>query len=123
MDIIKRASYFSPCGECGLHGHIVCTDDVESVEFGTVSKGLEILAALVFEGKIAKDEALEVKHQIEESKLESRNTETDETMEVLLKIRNRMKRGIRGLFDEIHREMHNDGVLEEKSGGEKRTLH
>lgn len=123
MDIIKRASYFSLCEKCGLHGHIVCTDDAESTEFGTISKGLKILAALVLGGRIAKDEALEVRHQIEESKLELRNSETDETMAALLRMRGRMKEDFRELFDEIHREMRSDGVLAKEPNGAKRTLH
>jgi hypothetical protein len=115
---IKQASYFSPCKECGLHGHIVYADGAKSVEFGTVSKGLKVLNTLVLEGKNSKDRAPEVRRQIQASELESKNAETDEAMEALLK----RKESFHELFAEVHREIHKGGALPKKKSGEKRIL-
>ena len=79
MTKAKQAPYFSPCRNCGKHGHIVYADDeLESAEFETISDGLGKLAALVAAEKISWDESLEVKLQIEESKLKSESRAADE---------------------------------------------
>ena len=111
MEIIKTAAYFLVCVECGRHGHIVCAEGTGSSEFGTVSKGLQELTTLVLAGKVAEDEALEVKRQIRTSKLPFENALLDR----LIQKRFSEEDDIHGLPGEIPPEG-------DRTGTQKRTL-
>lgn len=122
MGIIERVSYFSLCEECKRHGCIVCADGTKSAEFGSISQGMEEVASLMLAGKIAEDEAPEVRRQIETSGLQLEDAELDEFMRHFP----RMKEEIRMLFREIHQELRDAyGRAEETPGKprEKKTLH
>lgn len=95
-------SYFSPCEECGVHGHIVCGGGKRSVEFGTISRGLQVLTELVRLGEIMEDEEADLKRQITESELEPADAEGDQIMDILLRVCGGSEQDLRGLFDEIH---------------------
>ena len=120
--LIERASYFSLCEECRRHGCIVCADGTKSEEFGSISQGLGEMKTLVLAGKIAEDEAPEVRRQIETSGLQLKDADLDE----FLKQFPRMKEELRKLFHEIHQELRGAHVHAEETQGKaggKRTLH
>lgn len=120
-DIIERSAYFSLCEECKRHGCIVCADGTKSTEFGSISQGMEEVASLMFSGKIAEDEALEVRRQIETSGLQLEDTELEELLERF----QGMKEELRELFRGIHRELRDAsaGTETRDKPREKRTLH
>ena len=79
MNVAKKAPYFSHCGSRGERGCIVYADGtMKTGEFETIPDGLAALAALVASRKISWDESLDVKLQIEESKLKSESQAADE---------------------------------------------
>ena len=97
--------YFSVCEICQLHGHIVCEDGEKSREFGTVSKGFEVVKTLVREGRVAKNKERGLRSEIEASELEAASEENDTVMETLLGIYGESEEGLRELFAEIHKEL------------------
>lgn len=112
----KRGAYFSPCDECGLHGHIVLANGEKSKEFGTVYKGLEVLRKMLLADKVTRSEGAAIMGELEESRMTPRDDDEDYNMEVLLEMRGGTEEGFRALVDDVHRAM----LAEEAE--KKRTL-
>ena len=109
---IAMAGYFSLCQKCGCHGHIVCANGERSKEFVTQAGGLKELKRIMLDGKIAEDEMLAIRQQIDGSGFET----MDENVENLLETSQMKETEILEALDEFHREI--GQIIEKVKGSE-----
>lgn len=78
--------YVSYCPACRCrHGWIICTDGTKSEQFVTISKGMKVLAKLIYDGKVSRGAEEEYMRTIAMSEFAFKDDELDEAFSAMLK--------------------------------------